>query len=102
MWSHTGSKRYVIWEPVSCVTAITVGMLDVWHFTGRSWRLGFTVGGSHGKTDRDVPTSSFRFPGGCQSAPKCRLIRIQNPRQQLDKSAVRSLLGINGEMVIFV
>lgn len=85
------------------------GSHNSWHarcvdrlFTGRSWRLGFTIGRRQGDTVGGVPTSSFRLPGGSQSAPICRLIIIHNPRQQLGKSTVKSLTGINWEMGIFV
>ena len=48
-----------------------------------------------------MPTSSFRLPGGFQSAPTFKLIRSQNFRQQLGKHIVKPLPGRDWEMGTF-
>lgn len=50
---------------------------------------------------RKVPTGSFRFLGGSQSAPRCILIRSQTLGLQLGMYAVKLLLERNWEMSIF-
>lgn len=82
------------------------GRLDVWtgSLQGDAGDLVLPLAGDKGSqcVCGEVPTSSFQLLGGSQSAPVCRLIGIHNLRQQLGKTAVKSLPGINWEMGIFV
>ena len=66
-------------------------------FPWRSWRCAFTVGVSKGEIVGNMLTSSFRLLGESQSAPKCKLIRSRQLKQQLEEYRVIFLPGRNWE-----